>query len=105
MTGYIFNTPFTGEEYSTCLLDIGKVLHTFHTSCKYLFIPLLNVCKIVKQMSETFEVRKVLTQGADHLSHSVVIPHKFLAEMKIMKGDYLKLQMEDNRIWMEKLTK
>jgi hypothetical protein len=45
--------------------------------------------KSTKEMSEVFEVRKVLTQGQDHMSHSVVIPHKFLAEMKITKGDYL----------------
>lgn len=59
--------------------------------------------KTATTMSELFEVRKVLTQGQDHLSHSVVIPHKFLADMKITKGDYLKIAMEDHRIWMEKL--
>jgi hypothetical protein len=57
-----------------------------------------------EEVPELFEVLKVLTQGQDHLSHSVVIPHKFLADMKIIKGDYLKIHMEENRIWMEKLT-
>jgi bifunctional DNA-binding transcriptional regulator/antitoxin component of YhaV-PrlF toxin-antitoxin module len=49
-------------------------------------------------MSESYEIRKISTQG-----NQVVIPHRFKNEMRITKGDYVKLPMQQNKVLMEKL--
>jgi bifunctional DNA-binding transcriptional regulator/antitoxin component of YhaV-PrlF toxin-antitoxin module len=49
-------------------------------------------------MSELYEIRKISTQG-----NQVVIPHRFMNEMRITKGDYVKLSMQQNKVLMEKL--
>jgi hypothetical protein len=52
------------------------------------------------KLSELYELRKVHEHGRNCASLGVVIPHRFLAEMKITKGDYLKFYQEQNKIWM-----
>jgi hypothetical protein len=80
-------------------------IQTFNDSESFRSECLFNPSRIDKSsMSELFEVRKVLTQGQDHLSHSVVIPHNFLAGMKIIKGDLLKIYTKGNVLLMEKLN-
>jgi bifunctional DNA-binding transcriptional regulator/antitoxin component of YhaV-PrlF toxin-antitoxin module len=49
-------------------------------------------------MSELYEIRKISTQG-----NQVVIPHRFMNEMRITRGDYVKLSMQQNKVLMEKL--
>jgi antitoxin component of MazEF toxin-antitoxin module len=49
-------------------------------------------------MSELYEIRKISTQG-----NQVVIPHRFMNEMRIVKGEYVKLSMQQNKVLMEKL--
>ena len=56
-----------------------------------------------EKLSELYELRKVYEHGRNCASLGVVIPHKFLAEMKITKGDHVKFYQEQNKIWMEKL--
>lgn len=51
-----------------------------------------------------YEVRKVSRQVAGHLSHSIVIPHRFLEPLKITAGQYMRMYIENNdRIVMQKV--
>jgi bifunctional DNA-binding transcriptional regulator/antitoxin component of YhaV-PrlF toxin-antitoxin module len=45
----------------------------------------------------------VYEHGHNCASLGVVIPHKFLEEMKITKGDYVKIYPEQSKIWIQKL--
>ena len=57
-------------------------------------------------MSELFEVRKIHREGSDRISHGMTIPQKFLRELDLKGGNYVKIFMGkegSKKIWIEKL--
>jgi antitoxin component of MazEF toxin-antitoxin module len=55
---------------------------------------------------KNYEVRKIHLEGERGISRGMTIPHKFLKELDMDSGDYVKIylgQKGTNTLWIEKL--
>lgn len=57
-------------------------------------------------MSQHYEVRKIHKEGSERISRGMTIPQKFLKELQLDSGSYVKIYMAEKgekKIWIEKL--
>ena len=57
-------------------------------------------------MSQSYELRKLHSQGNQGISKGLTIPQKFLKELDIDENDYVKIFLGakgERKIWIEKL--
>ncbi|PWU82413.1 MAG: hypothetical protein DLM72_01975 [Candidatus Nitrosopolaris wilkensis] len=60
----------------------------------------------VEMMSETYQhvqLRRVNAHGKNNYSLVVTIPHQFLKDTEIKKGDYVSMILEKNEILLQKV--
>lgn len=55
-------------------------------------------------MGQKYEIRRPHFEGKKESSCSVILPAKFVEHIGIMKGDYVRIYEEQNRILVERLT-
>jgi antitoxin component of MazEF toxin-antitoxin module len=57
-------------------------------------------------LSQQYEVRKIHKEGSERMSRGMTIPHKFLKELALEQGNYIKIYLDEKgskKIWIEKL--
>ena len=57
-------------------------------------------------MSRNYEIRKIHLEGEKGISRGITIPHKYLREIDLEQGDYVKIYLGEkgsNMLWLEKL--
>lgn len=50
-----------------------------------------------------FDVKKVHFEGKNEASCSIILPHKYVDQIGIVKGNYMKIHLEQDKIWMQKI--
>jgi antitoxin component of MazEF toxin-antitoxin module len=56
-------------------------------------------------LSQKYEIRRPHFEGKKEASCRVILPAKFVEHIGIMKGDYVRIYEEQNRILVERLTR
>ncbi|MGC2428731.1 MAG: hypothetical protein WA421_16980 [Nitrososphaeraceae archaeon] len=61
-------------------------------------------------MSQAYEIRKIHHEGKNRVSRGIVIPLKFLKELNLNHGDYVKIYLAEKEkqqggkgLWIQKL--
>lgn len=56
---------------------------------------------------QQFEIRKIHKQGHHRISKGMTIPHRFLQELDLVQGNYIKISLDEKgsekKLWIEKL--
>jgi antitoxin component of MazEF toxin-antitoxin module len=54
-------------------------------------------------MSQSYKVVKIHEEGKNRVSRGVTIPKKYIEELQIADGSYIKVRVESGMIMMEKM--
>jgi hypothetical protein len=58
-------------------------------------------------LSQLFEIRKIHREGSERVSRGMTIPQKFLEELRLEQGNYVKIYLDEKgsekKLWIEKL--
>jgi hypothetical protein len=58
----------------------------------------------INNLSQKYEIRHPHFLGKKETSCSLIVPAKFVDCIGLVKGDYVKLYVDNDRIWMERIA-
>jgi antitoxin component of MazEF toxin-antitoxin module len=62
------------------------------------------IAKKVNKLTQKYEIRRPHFEGKKEASCSLIVPAKFVDCIGLVKGDYVKLYVDNNKIWMERMA-